>query len=110
MANCYVGSSIGSSYAAIDKVASVTIAADQPVMMTGHAAIGAGASAANNLNLMACWVQIGTVHTVCSGLYGLSVAANQRMTFGIDHVFTGLAAAPTTLASGPVPQATTITP
>jgi hypothetical protein len=70
---------------------SVTVGAGQKVFVTSDAALGSLASGAGQLNIYICQQSGPTLTTVGGGIFGLTVPPNQRHTFGISAVITGLA-------------------
>jgi hypothetical protein len=83
--------SVTTATAFIGPTVSVTVAANQKIFVSSHAALGASAAAASGLNLYICY-QSGAINTVGLGSFGYTAAANQRLNFGLSAVITGLAA------------------
>lgn len=83
---------ITTANAFISATVSLTLAAGDKVYVSSNAALGAGATAANSLNIYICYQGGGPVNTVGGGMFGLTSAANQRQTYGLSAVVSGLAA------------------
>lgn len=78
----------------IGPTVNVTLAAGQRAHMVIEKALGAGATAATNLNIYACYQNTGggALTTQGAGIFGLTAAVNERKEFGINWVFSGLLA------------------
>jgi hypothetical protein len=73
----------------------VSVQAGHRVHVVAHKAMGAGASAANSLNIYVCHRPNGTMLTPTSvggGIFGLGAPANTRLDYGISAVISNLAA------------------
>lgn len=69
------------------------VASGQKVIVTTHAALGAGATAASGLNIFVGYRPTGggSVTTVGGGMFGLTCGANQRQIYSVSAVVSGLA-------------------
>lgn len=84
---------VSSTLGFISPVALITVGAGQKVHVTAHQSLGSVSSGgANNLNI---YVGVraqgsGVITTVGGGIFGLTVGQNQRTTFGISGIISGL--------------------
>lgn len=90
------GSSPAAINAFISSTVNVTLAAGQRAHLVVDKALGSTAvGGATGLNVYPCYQSTavgGVLTTQGGGIFGLQVAQNQRLTFGVNHVFSGLAA------------------
>src|SRR5262249_34875496 len=85
----------GGTVAFISVTANVTITGtSQKVLVTSHAGLGSTvAGGATSLNLYICYqLPPSPISTWGAGIFGLATPQNQRYTYGMSAVITGLAA------------------
>ncbi|HQU83470.1 MAG TPA: collagen-like protein [Pyrinomonadaceae bacterium] len=88
-------STISTTNTFIGPTVNVTVAAGQKVMMNVTKAMGStAAGGATGLNIYPCYQNTagGTLTTQNLGIFGLTSAQNDRQQFGINYIFSGLAA------------------
>ncbi|MDX6585612.1 MAG: hypothetical protein QOI31_85 [Solirubrobacterales bacterium] len=84
---------IPNSLTTLGSTVSLTIAAGDKVLVSSSAALGAGGSAANGLQLYICSQQgAGALSSYGGGLFGLTSAATERKPFALSALVTGLTA------------------
>ncbi len=100
---------VGTAIEFIGPTVNVTVTSNtQKIYMTAHKALGAGATAANGLNLYPCYRSTAAGATIVAqggAILGLTSPVNTRLVWGMNWAYTGLA--PATYSVGMCGSATT---